>query len=280
MTRRWLAVLALFATAAAWGASFTLVKNVVTRMAPEPFIFWRFTFAGAILLFAARRHLSRRLLFPGIVLGIFVFAGYMAQTHGLRFISASRSAFLTGLYVVLVPFFQWRTAGRPRANVWIASVLAVAGTTILIGASFDARPTLGDLLTLACAVIFALHVVYSARWSTSEDSAALAGVQVLFVGLAAAPLTFFARPTSWDAYLVTVILVTAIVTTAIAFAALMWAQAHVTATEAAVILSFEPVAAAITAIAFEGEPLTPSFVTGALMILAAMLLSQMRVDFR
>ena len=276
MTRKWLAVVALFATAAAWGASFTLVKDLVARMAPEPFIFWRFTIAGTILLFAARRHLTRALLVPGLVLGLFVFAGYLAQTHGLRFISASRSAFLTGLYVVMVPFFQWRSAGRPRVHVWIASVLAVIGTTVLIGAGFDAAPTFGDLLTLFCAVIFAMHVVYSARWSTSESSAALAGVQVLFVGLAAGPLVFFARPTPWDARLIAIILVTAVVTTAIAFAALMWAQAQVSATEAAVILSFEPVAAAITAYAFEGEPLTGSFAIGAAMILAAMVLSQMR----
>ncbi|HYC62624.1 MAG TPA: DMT family transporter [Thermoanaerobaculia bacterium] len=274
MTRRWLAVLALFATAAAWGASFTLVKSLVAKMAPEPFIFWRFTLAGVILLIAARRHLTRALLLPGLVLGMFVFTGYLAQTHGLRFISAPRSAFLTGLYVVMVPFFQWRTTGAPRIHVWIASVLAVVGTSILIGAGFDAPPTFGDLLTLACAVIFAMHVVYSARWSTSESSAALAGVQVTFVGLAAAPLTFFTPPTPWDASLVAIILITAIITTAIAFAALMWAQAHVSATEAAVILAFEPVAAAFTAIAFEGEPLTPSFLTGAVLILAAMLLSQ------
>jgi drug/metabolite transporter (DMT)-like permease len=176
----------------------------------------------------------------------------------------------------MVPFFQWRTAGRPRANVWIASALAVAGTTILVGDGFASGSILGDVLTLGCAVIFALHVVYTARWSTSEGSAALAGIQVFIVGLAAAPLMLFARPTPWDRYLIAVILITAIVTTAIAFAALMWAQAQVSATEAAVILSFEPVAAAITSIAFEGEPLTPSFVTGGLMILAAMLLSQLR----
>jgi drug/metabolite transporter (DMT)-like permease len=275
MTRRWLAVMALLMTAAAWGASFTLVKSLVAKMAPEPFIFWRFTLAGLILLIAARRHVSRALLVPGVVLGIFVLAGYLAQTHGLRFISSARSAFLTGLYVVMVPFFQWRKTGAPRINVWIASVLAVFGTTVLIGAGFDAPPTLGDLLTLASAVIFAMHVVYSARWSRSENSAALAGVQVLFVGLAAGPLVFFAPPTNWNATLIAIIVVTAIVTTAIAFAALMWAQAHVTATEAAVILSFEPVAAAITVIAWEGQPLTASFVTGAVMILAAMLLSQL-----
>lgn len=276
MNRRWLAVVALFATATAWGASFTLVKNVVARMAPEPFLFFRFTIAGSLLLFLARRRISRALLVPGLVLGTFVFAGYLTQTHGLRFISAPRSAFLTGLYVIMVPFFQWRTAGRPRLHVWIASVLAVAGTAVLVGDGFDSASAIGDLLTLACAIIFALHVVYSARWSTKESAGALAGLQVLFVGIAAAPLTLFTRPTAWDAQLVLIILITAIVTTAVAFAALMWAQAQVSATEAAVILSFEPVAAAITSIAWEGDPLTRSFVLGGLLILAAMLLSQMR----
>jgi drug/metabolite transporter (DMT)-like permease len=202
------------------------------------------------------------------------------QTHGLVTISASRSAFLTGLYVILVPFFQWRTTGRPKLNVWIASVLAVIGTTVLIGGGFAARPTFGDVLTVACAFVFAWHVVLSARYSTHETSTALAAIQVLAVGLLAAPITLFTRPTVWDAKIVAVILFTAIVTTAIAFAALMWGQAHVSAAEAAVILAFEPVAAAITSIAFEGEPFTVPFAIGAALILAAMLLSQMKSGVR
>jgi drug/metabolite transporter (DMT)-like permease len=278
MTRRWLAVLAVLATATAWGATFPLVKNVVTRISPEAFIAARFALAGAILMIAARRSLTRALLRPGLLLGLLVFAGYEMQTHGLITISASRSAFLTGLYVVLVPFFQWRTTGRPRLHVWIASILAVIGTTVLIGGGFAARPTLGDVLTLACAFAFAWHVVLSARHSTTETSTALAAIQVLAVGLLASPLTLFTRPTVWDTKIVAVILFTAIVTTAIAFAALMWGQAHVSATEAAVILAFEPVAAAITSIAFEGEPFTLPFAIGAALILGAMLLSQMRVE--
>lgn len=280
MTRRWLAVAALFITAGAWGASFTVVKTLIARMPIEPFIFFRFTLAGLLLVgfSVMRRRLSRAMIVPGIVLGLLVFIGYISQTHGLRLISSSRSAFLTGLYVVMVPFFQWRTTGRPRLHVWIASVLAVVGTTVLIGGGVELRATFGDLLTLFCAVIFALHVVFSARWSTSEHATALAGVQVLFVGLAAGPFALFSRPTPWDANIIAVIIFTAVVTTALAFAALMWAQAQVTATEAAVILSFEPVAAAITSITWEGEPLTLPFVSGAVMILAAMLLSQMRVE--
>jgi drug/metabolite transporter (DMT)-like permease len=182
--RHHLAALALLATAGSWGATFVLVKSVIQRIAPEPFLFWRFTLAGLILcaVAAARGRFTRELLKPGIVLGILIFVGYWGQTRGLMVISPSRSALLTGLYVVLVPFFQWRTSGRPKLTAWLAALLALA--------------------------------------------------------------------------------------------ALMWGQAHVTATEAAVILSFEPVAAALVSIAFYGEPLTAAFFVGAALIVGAMVLSQ------
>jgi drug/metabolite transporter (DMT)-like permease len=271
--RHHLAILALLATAGAWGATFALVKETLRSITPETFMFWRFTAAGLLLaaVAAMRRRLARPLLHPGVILGILVFSGYWMQTHGLMTISPSRSAFLTGLYVVLVPFFQWRTSGRPKSTAWIAAILALAGTTVLVG-KVDLRTGIGDALTIACAFVFALHVVLSARWSTRENATALAAIQVLFVGLAAAP---FISSVTWTTTLVATILFTAIVTTALAFAALMWGQAHVTATEAAVILSFEPVAAAITSIAFYGEPITPMFLAGAVLILAAMLLSQL-----
>ena len=272
MKRHHLAVLALFATAAAWGATFTLVKSAIAHISPESFIFWRFVCASPILLFFARRHLSRALLVPGLTLGTLIFIAYITQTRGLLTISPSRSAFLTGLYVVMVPFLQREKAKR---NAWIAALLAVIGTTILVGGDFNLRATSGDVLTLICAVASALHVTFTARFSTRQTSIALAAIQVTFVMLASAPFAFRSPPAQWSGSLVFAILFTAIVTTALAFAALMWGQAHVSATEAAVILSFEPVAAAITSIAFYGEPLTAAFALGAALILAAMVLSQL-----
>lgn len=274
MKRHWLASLALLTTASAWGATFVLVKSVIQTIAPEPFIFWRFTTAGVILIVIAllRGRLTRAMLVPGIILGALVFTGYWAQTRGLLSISPSRSAFLTGLYVVIVPFFD---KGGKHVYKWLAAILAVLGTTLLIGDFDRGSIALGDWLTIGCAFIFAFHVVLSARWSTKETSTGLAAVQVLFVGLAAAPLTLFAKPTPWSPSIIGAILFTAIVTTALAFAALMWGQARVSATEAAVILSFEPVAAAITSIAFYGEPFTLLFLLGALLILAAMVISQL-----
>lgn len=272
-----LAVLALFLVATAWGASFTIIKDVLRLIAPEPYIFWRFTLAGGALVVAAlaTRQLPRRALRPGLILGTLVFIGYWAQTRGLLTISPSRSAFLTGIYVVMVPFADRVVCGRRiAARAWIASVLAVIGTTLLIG-GIDARPGFGDALTLICAVCFALHVVLTAGYSASTPALGLAGVQVLVVGIGAAPLTLFARRTPMTREVAAVIVATALVTTALAFVALMWGQARVTATEAAVILAFEPVAASITSIVYEHEPITRGFVFGASFILAAMVLSQL-----
>ena len=277
MKKHRLAVAALFLVALAWGATFTLVKNVLTRIAPEPFIFLRFTTAGLVLLVIAlaTRKLTRAAIRPGIILGALVFAGYWCQTRGLMTISPSRSAFLTGLYIVMVPFCDRLLFAKSiAARAWLGSVLAAAGTTLLIG-GIDARAGFGDILTIAGDVCFAMHVVLSSRYTAVTSALGLAAVQVLVVGLAAAPPSLFVPRPRMTTPVIAVILFTAIVTTALAFVALMWGQSRVTATEAAVILAFEPMAASITSIVFEHEPLTAGFVAGAATILAAMVLSQL-----
>lgn len=277
MKKHWLAVVLLFLVAAAWGMTFTLVKDVLARIAPEPFIFLRFTLAGVVLLVLALslRELPRRALRPGAILGLVLLAAYWTQTRGLLTISPSRSAFLTGVYVVLVPFADRALHGtRVPLRAWGGSLFALIGTALLIG-GFDARPQFGDFLTLLCAVACALHVVLSAKYSANVPALGLATIQVLVVGLGAAPLSLMARRTAISAEVGWVIAFTAIVTTALAFVALMWGQARVTATEAAVILAFEPVAASITSIAFGHEPVTRGFLGGAVFILAAMILSQL-----
>ena len=278
MKRNWLAVASIFAVACAWGATFSLIKDVLRSIAPEPFIALRFTLAGLVLFAIAldRRQINRALIPPSLLLGTLVFTGYWMQTRGLLFISPSRSAFLTGLYVVLVPFAD-RLLRKTRVPLpaWIASLLALIGTAMLIG-GFDARPTIGDLLTVAGSVIFALHVVFTSDFTTRHSALGLAAVQVLAVGLFAVPPSFFVPRPPMTPEVIAVIVTTAIVTTAIAFVALMWGQARVSATEAAVILAVEPVAASVTSILWYGEPFTRSFAVGGALILAAMFVSQTR----
>ncbi len=277
MRTHWLAVAALFLVASAWGATFTLVKSVLAHIAPEPFIVFRFVLAGAILLIlaAALRQLPRAAVVPGVILGLVLFGAYWCQTRGLLTISPSRSAFLTGLYVVFVPFAdRILYATRIPFAAWIGSALALLGTALLIG-GFHARPGIGDALTIVCAVCSALHVVLSAKYSVNVPALGLAAVQVVVVGMAAAPASAFAPRVVWSSEVAFAIVFTAIVTTALAFVALMWGQARVTATEAAVILAFEPVAASITSIVFGHEPVTAMFFSGAALILMAIVLSQL-----
>ena len=278
MKRNWLAIASIFAAACAWGATFPLIKDVLRSIAPEPYMAWRFCIAGVVLLAIAfrRRLLNRALITPSLILGALVFVGYWLQTHGMYFISPSRSAFLTALYVVFVPFAdRLLRKNRVPLPAWIASMLALIGTAMLIG-GFDSRPNLGDAFTVACAVCFALHVVFTADFTTRHSALGLAAVQVLAVGLFAIPASFFAPRAPMTREVAILILVTAIVTTAIAFVALMWGQARVSATEAAVILAFEPVAASVTSIVWYGEPFTRAFAIGGALILAAMLVSQIR----
>ncbi len=277
MRTHWVAVVLIFLVATAWGATFTVIKDVLADIAPEPFIFLRFTLAGIVLAAMAlfRGGLPRATFRAGLILGVLVFVGYWCQTRGLMVISPSRSAFLTGLYVVLVPFCDrllYRT--RIDARAWIGSALAVVGTTMLIG-GFDARPSWGDALTFVCAICFAMHVVLSAKYSMGISALALAAVQVLVVGILAAPPSLFTPRPRMTTNVIVVIVFTAVVTTALAFVALMWGQARVTATEAAVMLAFEPVAASFTSILLDHEPLTPAFIAGGVIILAAMVLSQL-----
>ena len=278
MKRNWAALVTILLVASSWGATFTVIKDVLAHIAPEPFIFWRFTLAGVILcgIAAGRRQPLRASLIAGVVLGLLVFTGYWLQTRALMMISPSRSAFLTGLYVVMVPFADRVIRGtRVGLNAWIGSALAVGGTTALIG-GFDARPSIGDAMTLACAVTFALHVIYTAEFMAKHSAIALAAVQVLFVGLAAGPPSLFAPRMAMREDVVIVILFTAIVTTALAFVGLMWAQARVSATEAAVILAVEPLAASVTSVLAGDEKVTVAFVIGGILILAGMIISQMR----
>jgi drug/metabolite transporter (DMT)-like permease len=275
--KHWLAVIVLFLAAGAWGATFVIVKSVLARIPPEPFIMLRFTIGGVVLLAVAlsSRQLPRSALRPGLILGTLVFGGFWLQTRGLMSISPSRSAFLTGLCVVMVPFCdRLLFAKRIAARAWFGVILAAAGTTLLIG-GIDARAGFGDILTILCAACFALHIVLSAKYSTATPVLGLAAVQVIVVGLAAIPPSLFVPRPHLTRYVMTVILFTAIVTTALTFLAMMWGQSHVTATEAAVILAFEPMAASITSIVFQHEPITTGFIAGATLILAAMVLSQL-----
>jgi len=268
----------LLLTATIWGATFVVVKEGLASISPEVMLAWRFSLSSIILVIPALllRQLNRKTIRAGIILGVFLFAGFWLQTRGLLTTTPLRSAFLTALTVIFVPFFD-RFVYQVKAGALAigASLLALGGTFVLVG-GFEATFSIGDALTVLCAVSFAAYVVLASRSSRECGAIGLAAVQIVTVTVLSWPLALTVSTGPMDRAGLVAILVTALLATSAAFFCMMWAQARTSAREAAIILSLEPVAAAATSAITGNEPITFSAIVGGTMIFAATILTQLR----
>ena len=264
--------LALLLTTFVWGATFTATKLALNEVAPFLFLLLRF-FLGTVLtvlfVVAMRKpmHWDRRTLRMSLIATVFLLLGYGLQTVGLKYTTATNSAFITALYVILVPLFLLRFQMR----TWVAAGLAVAGLWLLVNPTVSAN--LGDLLTLGCASAFAGHICLLESYTRKSDPVSFFVWQLLFVTLAFVPLTavessgpihLSATPTLLMALVVTGVLATG------AFAVQVWAQQLLPAQQVALIYSFEPAFAAWLAWYMLDERLTASGWLGSGLVLIAL----------
>jgi drug/metabolite transporter (DMT)-like permease len=268
--------LALLLLTVAWGTTFLLVKNVLAGTSAGVFLLLRFGVASlaiALVALARRDRPTREALRHGLLLGLAMFAGFALQTLGLRSTTPARSAFLTGLAVVIVPFLaHFLMRRRVRAAAWLGVVLAVAGLLALtrpFAGDVSPEVRLGDLLTVGCAVAYAFQIIYTSEWSARHPLALFTLVQV-GAAFALSPLLLPLEPARLapSTALVGTVLYTGLVMTAGAFFVMNWAQRHTSAVRAALIFSLEPVAAALFSHLVGGEPLaTLDWVGGGLIVL-------------
>ena len=275
-----LAFLALLAMTAAWGSTFFLIKDVVTRIPPADLLTLRFAIASVALaiIAAPRLHLSRTVLTYGALLGLLYGSAQILQTAGLAHTAASVSGFVTGLYVVATPLLTALILKRriPRLT-WLAAGLATVGLGVLALHGFAIG--YGELLTLIAAVIYAGHIVALGRFSTSETALSLSLVQLIMITLVSAVAAFWPTggsapgiqlPSSVHDWLV--VLYLALIASALTMVLQTWAQAHIEPSRAAVIMAMEPVWAAAFAVALGGERITLRMIIGGLAIVSAMYL--------
>ncbi|HEX3985418.1 MAG TPA: DMT family transporter [Acidobacteriaceae bacterium] len=281
--------LLLLAVVGVWGATFVVVKDALSDASPLLFNLIRMSLAFLCLAAFYHRHfgrMTRKSLLAGAIVGFCLAMGYQFQTAGLRLTTPSRSAFITGTVVVLVPVLSvipgLRAPGahRPRWNAWCGAMLGFVGIVLLTtppGTLFDFRAIgLGDLLTFGCALGFSLHVLALAHLSPRIPFEQLAVLQVGFCTLfMAASLPLLEHPwIHWTPRLLFALLITAVLATAVAFTVQSWAQRYLPATHTALILALEPVFAWITAFLVLGERLGRRGSTGALLILAGIALTE------
>ena len=289
---------------AVWGSTFVLVKGALGDATPAAFNLIRMTLAFSLLGVVYHRFWSRiRLhhLAAGALVGFFLAAGYQFQTTGLVRTTPSKSAFITGLVVVLVPLLSASPrlrppdSRRPRWNAYTGAALAFAGILLLTApAAMQAHASttalgritailpdfhsinFGDVLTLGCAVGFAFHCLALGHVSPRIPFQPLALLQVGFCAVfMALSLPLIEHPhVQWTPRLLVALGIAAALATAAAFSIQSWAQSVLPSTHIALLLTLEPVFAWLTSFIFTGERLGVRPATGALLILAGIALTE------
>lgn len=276
MSRRQ-AVIWLIVVCAVWGGTFTVIKEALEPASPMRFNAVRFSLA-ALLLAPTLRGLTARELRGGLVLGFFLWAGFTLQTIGLAETTPSRSGFITGLYVPFVPLVSFvvsRAAPRPATLAGV--VFAVAGMYLLTGpTAAGGGVNRGDVLTLACAVMFACHIVAVEHYTRGSPVHRLLAVQVALTGLLSwvvGPLVETARFDPTPRLLVTLGFV-AVVSTVVALHLQLRGQQVLSAEQTALIFTLEPVFAALSSFLVLGERLGAVQWAGGVLILVAMVVPE------
>ncbi|MGE5544994.1 MAG: DMT family transporter [Bacillota bacterium] len=277
---RWQAEIYLLLIAFIWGTTFILVKAALGFTGPYTFLALRFILASLFLAFVSYQHLYRiswSEIKAGLALGLFLTIGFVFQTIGLQYTSASNTAFITGLSVVIVPIIiSVYTTSLPTWGTTCGIVLAAIGL-FLLSITDAFRVSYGDILVLGAAFGFASHIVIVDRYSLRYNTVNLAIVQILVVGLICMSVALFREP--WppiiNAPVMEALVITVVFGTALAFLVQNTLQKYTTPTRTAIIFITEPIFGAAFAHLWAGEVLSSRALVGCALIIGGMLLTEL-----
>ena len=267
--------LALVAMTLLWGASFLVTKDLLAAIPPDVLIALRFALSAAALALVRPRAIlrpDRRVWRAGLVLGAALYLSFALQTFGLAYTTPARSAFLTAGYVFLVPLLGWIFARqRVGLGVGVGAVLATIGLALLTGPDVDAGIRRGDVLSLLCALGFAVHILLLGRLAPGLPAVELALAQMTVaaaLALAASAFGGAARlaPGALGTDVLGAVAFLSLGCTALAYLVQTWAQRTTPAARAALIFALEPAFAAIFSVSLGRETLTPLAVLGCILI--------------
>ena len=269
-----------------WGVTFVVVKDALIDISVFGYLAARFVLGALPMIWIYRkdlRKLTREEAWAGIRVGLFMFGGYSFQTAGIALTTASKAAFITGLSVVLVPIFLaafWRK--KIGGWAWCGAAGSFAGLYFLtVPNQGFTELNRGDLLVMGCAVLYAFQIIFLSRYSGKYSLGVLSCFQVILAGVLSSIAIPILNVTGLEHFFVRYtfqmefgVIVTAIFTTAIAYPLLVWAQRHTTATNTALILTAEPVFAAITSFLVLHERLGTRALAGAILILGGICIAE------
>jgi drug/metabolite transporter (DMT)-like permease len=281
--RGWLVDLSLVGVCLIWGATFILVKRALADISTLLFLTLRFSAATVVLALIFRKHFRspnlRMSLRVGMLAGLCLFSGYVLQTFGLKYTSAAKTGFITGLYIPLVPLFGSLVYKKfPQISELLGVGAAFAGMALMTIQADLWDINQGDLLVAGCAVVYAFHILLLGHFAGSANLGVLIVTQIA-TGMGIGAGTFWwAEPVhvKWTANVWVALVVTSLLATALAFSVQTWAQRYSSPTRTALIFSMEPVFAWATSYLVAGEVLSRRGTVGALLILSGILVVELK----
>ncbi|NLV88440.1 MAG: DMT family transporter [Tissierellia bacterium] len=279
-----IADLALLLVAIIWGSGFIVTKNALDNIGPFYLLFFRFIVASTVLgaiVFKKLKNATKEDIKAGLIIGLFLFAGFATQTVGLQYTEAGKQAFITATNVVMVPFIYWGISKkRPDKFEVFAAFLCLVGIGIL-SLNRDFTMNLGDSLTLLCAVLFACHISSTGYFAKELDPYVISVVQMATAAVLSLIFALIFEGTNFSLEKNTVlpILYLAMFSTMAAFLIQTVAQKYTSSTHTAIILSLEAVFGSTFAIIFLKEALTIKFFIGCMAILISVITAETKWEF-
>lgn len=281
--------LLLLVFTAIWGLSFPLTKNVLEYTSIFSFLSLRFVSAAIILIIVFYKRLKliniKDILY-GSIIGFTFFGSLAFQVSSLRFTSASNSAFISGLSVVFVPLVSAKFSKKKLDISSIIGVIIASIGLFFISGGLNFRLNLGDLLALMCAICITFQIIFIDIFSSKCDPSLIGVLQVSFCAIfyTCISLLVDTKPILFNTELIISIFATGILGTALAYTGLVFVQKFTSPTHTAIIFSAEPVFAAIFAVLIHnnrgvGETFALNTVIGCIMILIAMLVSELKLGW-
>ncbi len=279
---RYIPEIAIVFATMAWGATFLWVKEGLSYLDPVYFTGLRFLLAFVFLLiiFPSKRHIKKSEAYIGFLIGTIMFLAYIAQTVGLKYTTVSNNAFITGLFVVFVPFVSFILKEERITFVTIfGTLLAVLGLYFLSFSGGKIKNiNFGDALTLLCAILFAFQIVLVGRYTKIYDPVKLLITQIFTVAILSLAVSFimgtYTFSIKYGAF--KSLLLNALLGTVFAYYVQNKFQNKMSHTKAGLLFSLEPVFAGIFAYLFRNEVFTPPKLLGATLIFFAIVLIQVK----
>ncbi len=271
------AAIVILVMTSVWGATFPLVKSMLKYLSPELLITYRFFFAAlcALPAFLIGVRKNRKILPKLVLLGAIMYSAYLFQTIGLHFTTASKSGFITGLYIIFTPLFAaFFIKEKPTAKLILSLAIATVGLALLSGISFgNFSINFGDFITILCAIAYSVQIVLTNIYVKNADMSFIAAVQMIVMFVVSVPFSANKFTFSLPFWVWLSLIFLGSVAGYFAILAETYGLKHIDPDRASVLFTFEPVFAGVASYIFLKESLTKQGIVGAVLILVAMWLA-------